>query len=167
MIKLIWAQTCDGVIGKENKLPWSIKSEMDYFRKTTLNQAVLMGSATFVGMGSKALKNRLNYVLTREPSRFEKNANENLVFIKDPQILIDKYLHNPDQDLYVIGGAQVFQIFFDNCDELLRSIIKKPYLGDVYMPQFNYNKFSKVRQNDYEEFTVEIYKRVQNGKTSY
>ncbi|WP_027063351.1 dihydrofolate reductase [Mesoplasma seiffertii] len=160
MIKLIWAQTADGVIGSQNQLPWKIKAEMEHFRKTTLNHAVLMGSATFVGMGYRALKDRLNYVLTRDPNRFESYAKENLRFIKDYQPLIEEYLHNPNKDLYVIGGAQVFELFFDNCDELLCSIIKKPYLGDVYIPQFNYNKFSKVNQNEYEEFTVEIYKRV-------
>ncbi|WP_026389533.1 dihydrofolate reductase [[Acholeplasma] multilocale] len=158
MISLVWAQTEEGVIGANNQLPWSIKEEMAHFRQTTLNHSILMGSKTFESMNGKALPKRLNYVLTRDASKYQGQETDNLKFVESIDELVAEYKGVPDKYLYVIGGSQVFDLFFDKTDEIIRSIIKKPYKGDVYISNFNYNKLSKVKQIDFDEFYIEYYR---------
>ncbi|WP_031543131.1 dihydrofolate reductase [Mesoplasma photuris] len=159
MISLIWAQTQKGVIGNKNSLPWSIPEEMKHFRATTLNSDILMGNKTFISMGQKPLPKRLNYVLSSNAKALSVNNKDNLIYIDDISDLIKKYKNNPDNKLYVIGGSQIFNLFFDHADEIIRTIIKEDYEGDVYIENFNYNKLSKVKQIDYDEFYIEYFER--------
>lgn len=159
MIKMIWAQTSNGLIGKDNSLPWSIKEEMQHFRTTTLNHNVLMGGKTFESMNYKTLPNRVNYVLTRNPSKYAAYAAENLKFITDKQSIIHEFKNNPDKDIFIIGGSQVYDIFFDDCDEIIRTIIKGQFEGNVYIKNFNYNNFDKINIVEKTHFYVEYMNR--------
>lgn len=159
MIKMIWAQTSDGVIGKDNALPWSIKEEMQHFRTTTLHQNVLMGGKTFESMNYKGLPNRVNYVLTRDPNKYKTYATENLIFVTDKKSIIDEFKNNQNKDIYIIGGSQVYDLFFDDCDEIIRTIIKGQFEGNVYIKNFNYNNFDKINIVKKEHFYVEYMNR--------
>ena len=66
-IVAIWAQDEEGVIGKENRLPWHLPAELQHFKETTLNHAILMGRVTFDGMGRRLLPKRETLILTRNP----------------------------------------------------------------------------------------------------
>lgn len=55
-IVAIWAQDEEGVIGKENRLPWHLPAELQHFKETTLNHAILMGRVTLIGWASLASK---------------------------------------------------------------------------------------------------------------
>ncbi|ATZ18068.1 dihydrofolate reductase [Mesoplasma melaleucae] len=159
MIKMIWAQTSDSVIGKDNALPWSIKEEMQHFRSTTLNQNVLMGGKTFESMNYKGLPNRVNYVLTRDPNKYNAYASENLIFVTDKKSIIGQFKNNQNKDIYIIGGSQVYDLFFDDCDEIIRTIIKGQFEGNVYIKNFNYNNFDKINIVEKEHFYVEYMSR--------
>ena len=64
-IVAIWAQDEEGVIGKDNRLPWYLPAELQHFKETTLNHAILMGRVTFDGMGRRLLPKRETLILTR------------------------------------------------------------------------------------------------------
>ena len=65
-IVAIWAQDEEGVIGKDNRLPWYLPAEIaNTLKKTTLNHAILMGRVTFDGMGRRLLPKRETLILTR------------------------------------------------------------------------------------------------------
>lgn len=159
MIKMIWAQTSDGLIGKDNSLPWSIKEEMQHFRSTTLHHNVLMGGKTFESMNYKGLPNRFNYVLTRDPKKYEKYASDHLIFITDKNKIINEFKNNPNGDIFIIGGSQIYELFFEDCDEIIRTIIKGQFDGNVYIKNFNYNNFDKINIMEKPHFYVEYMNR--------
>ncbi|ASZ09156.1 dihydrofolate reductase [Mesoplasma chauliocola] len=159
MIKMIWAQTENGIIGNNNKLPWSIKEEMQHFRKTTLNQKVLMGGRTFESMNYKALPNRTNFVLTRDAKKYEMYKNESIIFIKDINEIINKFANSQNNDIYIIGGSQIYELFFDYADQIIRSIIKGNFDGNIYIKNFNYINFDKIKIVENEHFYVEYLNR--------
>lgn len=64
-IVAIWAQDEEGVIGKDNRLPWYLPAELQHFKETTLNHAILMGRVTFDGIGRRLLPQRETLILTR------------------------------------------------------------------------------------------------------
>lgn len=66
-IVAIWAQDEEGVIGKDNRLPWHLPAELQHFKETTLNHAILMGRVTFDGMGRRLLPKRETLILTSNP----------------------------------------------------------------------------------------------------
>ncbi|ATQ35543.1 dihydrofolate reductase [Mesoplasma entomophilum] len=159
MIKMIWAQTKDGVIGKDNSLPWSIKEEMQHFRNTTLNQNVLMGSNTFESMNFKGLPNRINYVLTRDIYKYKHLEADNLIFINNREEIINKFKGIESKDIFIIGGSQIYELFFEDCDEIIRSVIKNHFEGNIHIKNFNYDNFDKISIVEKEHFYVEYMSR--------
>ena len=87
---------CDliGAIGKNNKLPWNAKEELEHFRKTTVGNVMIMGHRTYTAMPERALENRWNIVFSRT-ARMQ--IKENIVFVSSLQeflILIKKLSKN-------------------------------------------------------------------------
>ncbi|AHI53990.1 dihydrofolate reductase [Spiroplasma sabaudiense Ar-1343] len=156
MIKLIWAQTKSGIIGKDNKLPWKISQEMAFFKAMTINKAILMGRKTFEAIGSKALPDRQNFVLSSQNT----SNSDNLEWIKDVNELIQKYKNNNKEDLMVIGGSQVYKLLFPFADELIVSIIKKDYDGDTKFPDLSFSDFRVYSEEEYDDFIVKKYERI-------
>ena len=63
-IHLIWAQDKDGGIGKNGKLPWYIKEDLQNFKNITINQTIIMGRKTWDSLPLKPLPKRRNIVLS-------------------------------------------------------------------------------------------------------
>ncbi len=68
MLAAIWAQDENGLIGKEDRLPWRLPNDLKFFKQMTEANTLVMGRKTFEGMGSRPLPNRQTIVLTRDPS---------------------------------------------------------------------------------------------------
>ncbi|AHI53099.1 dihydrofolate reductase [Spiroplasma culicicola] len=155
MITLLWAQTNEGVIGQNEKLPWNIKEEMQHFIKYTKNKTVLMGRKTWDSLYVKPLPNRQNIVIT----------NQNLVFdhkdIKFTNKLenVLKDFKNSQEELIIIGGKQIFELTLEYANKLVVSYIKEDYKGDVYAPFVDLNLWKVTQTSEFDEFIVRIYER--------
>ncbi|AUM62823.1 dihydrofolate reductase [Spiroplasma monobiae] len=155
MISLIWAQTKEGVIGKNNSLPWNIKEEMQHFINYTRGKTVLMGRNTWESLSLKPLPNRKNILITSR--ELEKSYN-NLELSKELETVLDAY-KNIDEELIVIGGSKIYQSALNFADKLVISIIKQNYDGDTYAPKFDTSVFKLSKEEDFEEFTTYYYER--------
>lgn len=161
MIYLLWAMTKSGIIANNDKMPWNIKSEMHYFQTLTTNKTVLMGSKTFLSIG-KPLKNRYNIIITSEPNKYQKFANQNCIISNDLSKIIKKYHKNPKNELWVIGGAKIYQQTFKDADFLYVSLIKEnkeKFPGNLKFPILDFSKFKEIKKTDYPEFIAYIYQR--------
>ena len=161
-IVAIWAQDQKGVIGKEDRLPWHLPAELKHFKETTLNHAILMGRVTFDGMGRRLLPGRETLILTRNTQESIEGA---LVF-QNVEDVIDWY-HHQDNNLYIIGGKQIFQLFESYLDDIIVTQIHAQVEGDTYFPEdFDLTAFETVAsksyakddKNDYD-FTIEYRER--------
>ena len=104
-IVAIWAQDEEGVIGKDSRLPWHLSAELQHFKETTLNHAILMGRVTFDGMGRRLLPKRETLILTRNPE--EKIYGVTTFY--DVQSVLDWY-QAQEKNLYIIGGSKFFRL---------------------------------------------------------
>jgi dihydrofolate reductase len=70
VIGLIWAQTLDGVIGKDNDMPWHLPEDLAHFKRITMGHPVIMGRNTWDALPEtwRPLPGRSNIVLTRNAS---------------------------------------------------------------------------------------------------
>ena len=101
-------------IGKKNGLLFSLKEDMAFFRRTTLNHVVAMGENTLLSFpNQKPLKNRTNIVLSADTSHNYEgvvNVHSFEEFLK----IVAKYAQN--EDVYIIGGASMYRQTLDYVD---------------------------------------------------
>ena len=94
-------------IGKKNGLLFSLKEDMSFFRKTTLNHVVAMGENTLLSFpGSKPLKNRTNIVLSQDPTHNYEGVI-NVHTFEEFLRVINEY--SEKEDVYIIGGASIYR----------------------------------------------------------
>ncbi len=120
------------VIGCEGKLPWHLPEDLKFFKRTTSGHSVLMGRRTFdsiIEAIGKPLPQRRNIVLSRTmPPRDDVQVIRSLGELWALPELIGP--------VYLIGGAQLYESLLPQCDELLLTLIHKPYEGDALFPPF-------------------------------
>lgn len=138
MIKIILAMAIDGVIGKENDLPWNLPTDMKHFKKITSGHTVLMGRKCWESIPEKfrPLPNRKNLVLTRDKDYVAKGAS----VIHSLEDTIKKYKHSRET-LFIIGGAEIYDATFDVASELYLTAIYNHVDGDVKVKKLDLSKW--------------------------
>ena len=139
-IALIWAESKNGIVGKENTLPWHLPNDLKYFRSLTQGNAVVMGRKTFESLGNKPLPNRENFVLTRQ---MDFSASESVHILHSVEELAS--LKDSDQ-VFVIGGAEIYQSAITYADILYRTVIHQDFDGDAVAPAFNKEEWELVHK---------------------
>jgi len=128
LISLLVAYDLNRVIGIDNKMPWHIPEELQYFKKVTMGKAIVMGRKTFESIG-RPLPGRLNIVVTRNED-YEASGAE--VF-HNLQKALERGKEYSDE-VVIIGGAEIFNLSIDIADRLYITIIRKEYEGDTFFP---------------------------------
>ncbi|MGJ8676802.1 MAG: dihydrofolate reductase [Akkermansiaceae bacterium] len=148
----IVAMTSDRVIGKDGGLPWHLPEDLKLFKRHTTGHPIVMGRKTWDSIG-RPLPNRQNIVLTRDPSWSAEGAE----VIRTPEDLHQLTLKDPH--IYIIGGAQVYELFMDQLDEILVSHVYKNHPGDTYFPEFKNVFRNETCEETYETFELRKYTR--------
>lgn len=133
-------------IGKGGKLPWHYPADLKHFKQTTTGNAIVMGSNTWRSIG-KPLSNRLNIVLSR---RAQLDSADNLLFLRNISEAADlsKFLSG---DLYVIGGAHIYEAFIPLIDSwIVTEIPETVENADVFMPANYLESFNLVEAEELE-----------------
>lgn len=135
-ISLIAAVDKQRGIGVDNKMPWHIKEDFQWFRFHTMHKTVVMGRNTFGSIGI-ALPQRNNIVLSSHDIDFR------------PEV---KVLHSvaevlaytaTDREVMVIGGASVYKQFLPFATRLYLTEIDKEFECDTFFPDVDHSKFNR------------------------
>ena len=137
-LSLIWAMSENRVIGRDNQLPWKLPDEMAYFRRTTRNHPIIMGRKTFEAMDCKPLPDRFNIVLTRSRDAFTDVVTAPSIKDALDQAITKSY----SEEIFVIGGANVYREAMPRADRLYCSIIHAKIEGDIYMDEIDFGAWS-------------------------
>ncbi|HNQ43100.1 MAG TPA: dihydrofolate reductase [Candidatus Cloacimonadota bacterium] len=129
IVSIIVAMTPDRVIGKDNRMPWHIPEELAYFRKTTLGKPVIMGRQTFQSIG-KILDKRQNIVLSADHTL-------SLPEVQRAESLQEAIKLATGDEVFIIGGARVYQQALAIADKLYVTYIYKAFEGDKYFPELD------------------------------
>lgn len=147
-ISMIAALSNNNVIGNKGTLPWHLKNDFAWFVKNTKNKIVVMGRKNYEDIirftKGKPLKDRTNIVLTTQED-FQHEGF--LVFHSVEEIL----MNFPNEDLMIIGGTQIYNLFLPICTDLILTEIKKDYEGDTYFPVWNKSSFKEVYRENCQE----------------
>ena len=115
----IYAVSENGVIGKDNDLPWHLPEDFRHFKRHTKGKTIIMGRKTFDSLG-KPLPHRRHIVVTRNPS-YQAKGIEIVHSLSEAMELTRE-----DSEVFIIGGAGLFQDAFE------QDLIDKIYLTTVH-----------------------------------
>lgn len=140
MLSLIVAVAENGVIGRDNALPWHISEDLRYFKQVTSGKTVIMGRKTFQSIG-RPLPNRTNIVVSRDPGF----AAPGVQVARS----LDEALAAAGQgEAVVIGGSSLFAEALGRADRFYLTEIHRAYEGDVHFPSWNRNAWRETARRD-------------------
>lgn len=131
-VSMIAAIGKNNELGKDNNLIWHLPNDLKFFKKTTMNKDIIMGSNTFYSL-PKLLPGRNHIVLT------SKNIDNDQVLVLHNREELLEYLRNIKQEVMIIGGASIYTQMLEYADKLyLTEIDAISSEADVYFPTINY-----------------------------
>jgi dihydrofolate reductase len=143
MISCIVARANNGVIGSDNDLPWYLPADLKRFKELTTGTTVVMGRKTYDSIVARlghALPNRRNVVLTRQN-----------ISLPDADVI-----HSIDAiatlgDVFIIGGAQVYQSTIDMVDTLYVTDVDATIDGDASFPTLDATAWREVSREHHDK----------------
>lgn len=162
MKKIIIAAVSENfVIGKENKIPWYSREEINHFVKTTEGFPIIMGRKTWESIG-KPLKNRINIVITH--NKFYNHKFPQIKIFTSLQEALN-YCEKNYEKIFIIGGESIFYQTISIADEIFLSVMKlKVISGDAFFPEIDLNLWELNSTKEFNDFILYHYIRKQNGK---
>ena len=152
MFKIIVAHDPNRLIGNGLEIPWHIREDFLHFKRTTLNHTLIMGSNTFRSIG-KPLPNRKTIVINGSKD-FDAMGEEVCCDLNE---IINKY-KDSEEVVFVVGGASIYTQMLPYVNEMIISVVKKEYHGNIYFPEYE-SQFETYKEEDYEEFVVKYMRR--------
>ena len=144
MISIIVAVAENRAIGFENKLIYWLPNDLKRFKELTTGNTIIMGRRTFESLPKGALPNRRNIVLSRH-GKAEDFAGADLYST------LDDALASCEGDVYIIGGASVYEEALPKADRLcLTHIYDTPAKADTFFPLINEHEWVETFREEHE-----------------
>lgn len=148
-MKAIAAMSLNRVIGAGNQIPWHLPEDFKWFKATTTGHVIVMGRKTFASIG-KPLPNRETIVLSR--SAFSHPGVTTIASLDD---LPAWAAH---REVFICGGAQIYEQTLPLCSELFLTLVKREVAGDAFFPAFE-DQFELAEEiRDTPEFRILRYR---------
>lgn len=144
IISLIVAVSRNGVIGKKNKLPWHLSSDLKRFKEITMGKPVIMGRKTFESIG-KPLPGRLNIILTCK-KEFQDNEVKIAGSVEDALSLVDDH-----KEVMIIGGDSVYRQFLPIVSRIYLTLIEAEIEGDSFFPDINQDDWIEIFREQHSQ----------------
>ncbi|MEO8137830.1 MAG: dihydrofolate reductase, partial [Betaproteobacteria bacterium] len=126
-LALIAAVSRNGIIGRDNKMPWHLPGDLRHFRALTVGHSVIMGRKTYESMG-RALSRRQNIVISRDATlvlpgcTMAHSLDDALARCTEPE------------PVFCIGGAEIYRLAIGRVDEIHLTEIDADIAGDALLP---------------------------------
>ena len=161
------ARARNGVIGKEGKLPWRLKSDLANFRAVTMGKPVIMGRKTWDSLPRKPLVGRTNIVLSHDGAFEPKGAVVCEDFAEAVAIGREQAAEDGASEVCVIGGASLFAVALERARRIYLTDIDADVEGDVVLAPLDESRWREVRAKAYPAgpdddypFTIRVLERL-------
>jgi len=149
---IIAAMSENRVIGKDNALPWSLKADMERFKKLTLGWPCVMGRKTWESLPKRPLPGRPNIVISRSF-----NA---VTGAKVFSSLQDAVTHCAGYEkVFICGGASVYAEAMPLADRIELTLIHRQYEGDAFFPEIDPSLWKITNTEDFDGFSFISYSK--------
>jgi dihydrofolate reductase len=140
----------NGVIGRDNGLPWRLSTDMRRFKETTMGKPIIMGRKTWESFPRRPLPGRLNIVLSRDPA-FHAEGAEVVGTLEDALKLATEQARNlpATDEICILGGGEVYRQALPLADRLYVTHVLASVDGDTRFPAINAAEWTLVRAEDH------------------
>ncbi len=161
ILSAIVATAHNGVIGKDNEIPWYLPADFAYFKKTTLNHHIIMGRNCYESIG-RPLPKRTNIVVTRNPFYIVSGC----VVVHSVEEGLRIAENNGEEEVFIIGGGDIYKQTMHLLDKLYLTEVNLNTEGSVFFPEINSDqwhliseeKHAKDEKNEWD-YTFKIFER--------
>jgi dihydrofolate reductase len=164
-IVIVAAVAENGVIGRDNALPWRLKSDLQHFRALTLGKPVVMGRKTFLSIG-RPLAGRTNIVVSRDRAFAAPGIVVARALPAALAVARADALRRSADAIMIVGGAEIFAQAMPHADRLEITAVHARPQGDTFFPQIDaavWRQGAERRQpdgpDDSAAFTLMTYER--------
>lgn len=147
-ISLICAMAKNGVIGRNNGLPWHLPEDLRYFKETTMGHAIIMGRKTWESIG-RPLPGRISIVVTGNSSYQADGAK--VVHSVDQAVRVAQALSETDtvSEAFVIGGAAMYAAAMPVAARFYLTRVHAEVEGDTVLTGFNEEEWHEINRQDF------------------
>lgn len=131
-------------LGRDNKLLWSLKGDLKFFKEKTTNHTIIMGRKTFESLG-RLLPNRKHIVISSS-----NDFPEEVDVYNNIESLLSHY-KDTSEELFIIGGAKIYSEFIDYATKMYLTLVDGEFDADVYFPMFDESEWTKTVLSENEE----------------
>lgn len=145
MITLVVALGKNNEIGKDNQLLWHMPKDLKHFKEITTGHPIVMGRKTYESIG-KPLPNRTNIVISRRENWFE----EGVLIVGSLKEAL-KFAQKIDENVMVIGGAEIFKQTIEAADRLEVTFVDSPFDADTFFPKIDAKQWNLTQEEFHEK----------------
>ena len=150
-------------IGRGGKLLAHISADLRYFRRMTAGKVVVMGRKTLESFPKmQPLPDRINIVLTQDKTY----TCEGALIVHSVEEALEKVRAYPAEDVFIIGGGQIYRSFLPHCDAAYITKVDYEYDADTYFPNLDQDPDWKLVEIGEEQTQLDLifqfikYKRI-------
>lgn len=122
----------NGVIGKDNQLPWHLPNDLKHFKALTMGKTIIMGRKTFESIG-KVLPGRKNIIISSDTNYTVPDGT----VIHNINELIAQDKHDSESEKMIIGGATLYNYFLDKANIIYLTKVHSVIEGDTFFPELS------------------------------
>ncbi len=143
IISLLVAVSDNGLIGRDNQLPWHLPADLKRFKRLSLGKPVLMGRKTWESLG-RPLPERRNIVITRNRDYRAPGAEVTGSLEEAIRLAGDA------EEIMVIGGAEIFRLALPLADRMYYTHVHTVMDGDTFFPPVDWSEWQPVHEEQGE-----------------
>jgi dihydrofolate reductase len=140
-ISILVAMAKNRVIGRNNALPWQLPPDLKRFKELTMGHHIVMGRKTYESIG-RPLPGRTSVIITRQPDYQVPGAI--VVASIDQALKVCSAGKEVDQEIFVIGGAQIYRQSLGLCQRIYITEIQQEFDGDTLFPELNQQVWREI-----------------------
>lgn len=147
-LSIIVAMANNRTIGRNNKLPWYLPQDLQYFKRITMGKPIIMGRKTFESIGHP-LPGRINIVVTRQQQWTREgvrvaHSTEEAIQLADSQAVIDGV-----DEVMLIGGAELYRSALPAADTVYLTHVNADIEGDAFFPELDNSLWQEVHRQSF------------------
>jgi dihydrofolate reductase len=161
IISCIVAVAKNNVIGKDNDIPWYLPADLQYFKKVTLNHAVIMGRNCYESIG-RPLPKRTNIIVTRDPYFISSVC----YVVRSIEEALSTAMAQGEEEVFIIGGGQIYEQTKGIWDKLYVTEVDLEVEGDIYFPEISLDEWRLIsadpqvkNEKNIHDYTFKLYER--------
>ena len=160
-ITIIVAAAENDAIGKNNDLIWSLPDDLKRFKRLTSGHCIIMGRKTFDSFPG-LLPNRKHIVISKKSDSY---FPEEVIIVNNFEDALKAT--NEDENPYVIGGGQIYNLAMKYCDIIELTRVHEKFEADTFFPKINKNEWKLINEEKHEKderhkysFTYKTYLKI-------